>query len=157
MDSDPAPFFANLFLFYYESEWLQSLKNGQYQRARKFGNVFRFIDDLIAINDGKEFLNSFQEIFPTELELKRENTSDLEATFLDLHLSITDGKIETKLYDKRNSYSFHIVRFPYKSSNLPSKMFFSTITAEILRICRANSNLDKFLSTSNILISRMLK
>ena len=45
MGSDPAPFFANLFLFFYESRWLKSIKNSNYGVARKFGNIFRFIDD----------------------------------------------------------------------------------------------------------------
>ena len=45
MGSDPAPFFANLFLFY-ESRWLKSIKNTNSGVARKFGIVFRFIDDL---------------------------------------------------------------------------------------------------------------
>lgn len=40
---------------------------------------------------------------------------------------------------------------------LPSKMFISTITAEILRICRANSSLATFLETSQTLLSRMIK
>ena len=51
MGSDPAPSFANLFLHHYESEWLSSIKNQEYQRARKFSNTFPFIDDLITIND----------------------------------------------------------------------------------------------------------
>ena len=33
--------------------------------------------------------------------------------------------------------NFKIVRFPFRSSNMPNKMFYSTICAEILRICRA--------------------
>ena len=49
--SDPAPFFANLFLFFYESRWLKSIKNTNYWVARKFGNIFRFIDDLITVYD----------------------------------------------------------------------------------------------------------
>ena len=40
MGSDPAPFFTNLFLYYYESKWLQSLKNNNYQVARRFGIYF---------------------------------------------------------------------------------------------------------------------
>ena len=40
--------------------------------ARKFGNIFRFTDDLIAINDGKEFENHYNEIYPSELILKNE-------------------------------------------------------------------------------------
>ena len=53
MGSDSAPFFANLFLFFYESRWLKSIKNTNYRVARKFGNIVRFIDDLIAINEEK--------------------------------------------------------------------------------------------------------
>ena len=157
MGSDPAPFFANLFLYNYESKWLHKLKNQQYHKARKFSNVFRFIDDLIAINDGHEFLNSYHEIYPQELVLKKENVSDLEATFLDLHLQIENEKISTKLYDKRNNYNFHIVRFPHKSSNIPSKMFYSTIGAEILRICRTTTEFQNFVSATTSIISRMFK
>ena len=135
MGSDSASFFANLFLFFYESRWLKSIKNTNYGVARKFGNIFRFIDDLIAINDGNEFENHYNEIDPSELILKKENTSHTETTFLDLHLCINEGQIQTTLYDKRNSYNSNVLRFPYKSSNIPSKMFFATISAEILRIC----------------------
>ena len=51
MGSDPAPFFANLFLFFYEVQWIKSTKKLDYGRARRFLNTFRFIDDLIAAND----------------------------------------------------------------------------------------------------------
>ena len=99
----------------------------------EFGNIFRFIDDLIAINYGKNFENHYNEIYPSKLILQKENTSHTETTFLDLHLCIIEGQIQTSLYDERNSYNFNVVRFPYKST-LPSKMFFATISAEILRI-----------------------
>ena len=74
MGSDPAPFFANLFLLFYESRRLKSIKNTNYGAARKFGNTFRFIDDLIAINDGNEFENHYNEIYPSKLILKKERT-----------------------------------------------------------------------------------
>ena len=32
-----------------------------YGVARKSGNIFRFIDDLIAINDGNKFENHYNE------------------------------------------------------------------------------------------------
>ena len=81
MGSDPAPFFANLFLHHYESEWLGTIKNQEYQRARKFSNAFRFIDDLIIINDSDEFLRSCAEIYPKELELKKEITTKKKLRF----------------------------------------------------------------------------
>ena len=64
MGSDPAPFFANLFLYFYESKWLRKLQRSDLRRARRFSNIFRFIDDLIAINDGEEFETCFKEIYP---------------------------------------------------------------------------------------------
>ena len=158
MGSDPAPFFANLFLHHYESEWLGTIKNQEYHCAHKFSNAFRFIDDLIVINDSNEFLRSHPEIYPEELELKRENDNEKEATFLDLHINIDpDGKIKTKLYDKRNYYNFFIVRLPHKSSNLPSRMFYSIISAELLRICSATTEFQDFILTSKTMTDRMNK
>ena len=55
MGSDPAPFFANLFLYFYESKWINELKKNDLIKARKLCNIFRFIDDLYSINDGGEF------------------------------------------------------------------------------------------------------
>ena len=94
MGSDPLPFFANLFLFFCESRRLKSIKNTNYGVARKFGNIFRFTDDLIAINDGNKFENHYNEIYPFKLILKKENISHTESTFLDLHLCINEGEIQ---------------------------------------------------------------
>ena len=40
-------------------------------------------------------------------------TSDTEATFLDLHLSISNDIFSTKIYDKRDDFDFEIVNFPF--------------------------------------------
>ena len=70
MGSNPAPCFANFLLFFYKFRWLKSSKNTNYGVAIKFGNIFRFIDNLIAINYGNEFENHYSEIYPLELILK---------------------------------------------------------------------------------------
>ena len=124
MGSDPAPFFANLFLFYYECNWIDRCKKEDYKKARKFHNIFRFIDDLLAINDGGEFGKSFLDIYPPELVLNKENVNDHRTTFLDLCIEIFGNQFIYKLFDKRDAFPFHIVRFPFKCSNLPSKMFY---------------------------------
>ena len=157
MGSDCRPFFVNLFLFLHECRWLKSIKISNYGVARKFGNIFRFIDDLIAINDGNEFENHYNEIYPSELILKKEKTSHTETTFLDFYLCINEGQIQTSLCDKRNSYNFNVVRFPYKSSTIQSKMFFVNISAEILQICQATSSVVQFIKTSKMFLHRMLK
>lgn len=157
MGSDPAPFFANLFLYYYESKWLKKIQKRDIRRARRFANTFRFIDDLSALNDGGEFERCFKEIYPIELELGRENEIDQCASFLDLDIHIENNKFVVGLFDKRDGFPFSIVRMPFCSSNIPSSIFYASVGAEILRIARATSNIDTFLLSTRTLISRMIK
>jgi hypothetical protein len=158
MGSDPAPFFANLFLHHYEAKWVKSISRTNPRLARCFKYIFRFIDDLNAINDNKEFSKHYKEIYPPELVLNKENPShNKTATFLDLNIQINRNKFEYELYDKRNAFGFEIVRFPYKSSNMPLRMFYSTIGAEILRICRASSEYTPFRDACQPFITRMRK
>ena len=43
------------------------MKNIDHHRARSFGHIYKFIDDLITMNDSKEYENSFKEIYPAVL------------------------------------------------------------------------------------------
>ena len=74
MGSDPAPFFANLFLYLYESKWMNELKKNDLIKARKLCNIFRFIDDLNSINDDGEFGSNYSNIYTEQLQLGKENT-----------------------------------------------------------------------------------
>ena len=67
MGSDPASFFANIFLYFYESKWMNELKNSNLNKARTLCNIFRFIDHLNSINDGGEFENNYSNIYPEKL------------------------------------------------------------------------------------------
>ena len=157
MGSDPAPFFANLFLYFYESKWVKMVMKNDLRRARRFGNTFRFIDDLNALNDGGEFERCYKDIYPPESELGKENQNNICASFLDLDIKIVNRKFVFSLYDKRDAFPFSIVRLPYCSSNMPSKIFYSSIAAEILRIGRTSSVADDFTEKSKILLERMTK
>ena len=158
MGSDPAPFFANLFLFHYESKWIKTHSRTEFLRARRLFNIFRYIDDLLALNDGNEFLRTFNEIYPSELVLNKENPdSNTEASFLALDISIVENQFKYKLYDKRNAFPFHIIRFPHKNSNIPHRMFYSPIAAEVLRICRVSSDSDSFRQACIPFLNRMAK
>ena len=50
-----------------------------------FGTIFGFIDDLTALS---EFERSFHEVYPPELESKKEQHGYLEGSFLDLLIYI---------------------------------------------------------------------
>ena len=92
MGSDPAPFMANLFLYHYESKWLKKLKKENLQKARKFSNTFRFIDDLLTINDDQEFLQAMNDIYPEELQLNLEHSGN-NVSFLDLSITKCDRQL----------------------------------------------------------------
>ena len=97
MGSDPAPFIANLFLYFYESKFLDKLKKEDLHRARRLRHVFRFIDDLIALNDNNEFAASYKEIYPEEMELKPENVDHSSSSYLDLQIDVDDKQFDFKL------------------------------------------------------------
>ena len=156
MGSDPAPFMANLFLYYYESKWIKGLKKENLQKARRFDNTFRFIDDLLAINDNNLFLEHFKEIYPSELQLNLESSGS-RVTFLDLDIRNVNGRLDVSLFDKRDSFPFAIVRLPFSSSNIPSNMFYSSVGAELIRIARVSTSLDNFQVAGKVLIDRVVK
>ena len=54
-----------------------------------------------------------KQIYPSELQLNKANASDTEAAFLDLHLSISNDIVSTKIYDKWDDFNFEIVNFPF--------------------------------------------
>ena len=53
------------------------------------------------------------QIYPHELQLNKAKTSDSEAPFLDLHLSISNDFVSSKIYDKRDEFDFEILNFPF--------------------------------------------
>ena len=52
-------------------------------------------------------------IYPPELQLNKTNTSDTKAPFLDLHLSISNEFVSSKIYDKRDDFDFDIINYPF--------------------------------------------
>ena len=146
------PFMANLFLYHYESEWVKSLKNSDLQKQDVFSNTFRFIDDLLTINDDNLFMENNDKIYPPELQLNLESSGDT-INFLDLSLTNENGHIDVALYDKRDNFPFSIVRLLFASSNIPSRMFYNCVGAEILRIGRICSNDLNFVSAGKLVIS----
>ena len=75
-----------------------------------FNTTSRYLDDILNINN-VYFDNMVSQIYPSELQLNKANTSDTEAAFLDLHSSISNDIVSTKIYDKRDDFDFEISHF----------------------------------------------
>ena len=67
-----------------------------------FNTLSRFLDDILNINN-VYFDNMVSQIYLSELKLNKANTSDTKAAFFDLHLSISNDIVSTKIYDKRDN------------------------------------------------------
>ena len=76
--------------------------------------------DICILNiDNVYFDNMVSQIYTSELQLNKANTSDTEAAFLDLHLLISNDIVSTKIYDKRDDFDFEIVTFPFLDGDVP--------------------------------------
>ena len=94
-----APLVEDLFLFCYERDFMLSLSdNNQTDIIEAFNSTSRYLDDLLNI-DNPYFEQMVGQIYPTELQLKKANSSDTEAPFLDLNLSTTRCIAFSKIYD----------------------------------------------------------
>ena len=99
MGTNCAPLVADLLLFCYERDFMLSLSdNNQADIIEAFNSISRYLNDLLNI-DNPYFEQMVGQIYPTELQLSKANSSDTEALFLDLNLSITNGIVSSKIYD----------------------------------------------------------
>ena len=86
MGTNCAPLVADLFLFCYERDFMLSLSdNNQADIIEAFNSTSRYLDDLLNI-DNPYFEQMVGQIYPTELQLNKANSSDTEAPFFGLEL-----------------------------------------------------------------------
>ena len=137
MGTNCAPFLADIFLYSYEAEFIQSLlSTGKKKLASQFNFTYRYIDDVLSINN-PDFDNYLGQMYPAELEIKNTTESNTSASYLDLLLSI--GQLRTSLYDKRDDFNFHIKNFSFLSSNISSSPAYGVFISQLTRYARAFS------------------
>ena len=128
-----APLVADLFLFCYERDFMKDLSSdNQADVIKSFNSTSRYLDDLLNI-DNPYFEGMVNQIYPSELQLNKANTSDTEAPFLDLHLSISNGFVSSKIYDKRDDFDFDIVNLPFLDGDVPRRPSYGVYKFKTIR------------------------
>ena len=99
------------------------------------------------------------QIYPSELQLNKANTSDTEAASLDLHLSISNDIVSTKIYNKRDDFDFEIVNnhFPSLDGDVPRSTSYGVYISQLIRFARASSYITDFNTRSKLLTQKLLK
>ena len=127
MGTNCAPLVADLFLYCYERDFVDSLNpDNQAGVIEAFNSTSRYLDDLLNI-DNPYFEGMVKQMYPSELQLNKANSTDTEAPFLDLHLSIANGFVSSKMYDKRDDFDFGIVNFPFLDCDVPRRASYGVL------------------------------
>ena len=96
-------------------------------------------------------------INPSELQLNKANTSDTEAPFLDLPLSISNGFVSFKIYDKRDDFDFDIVNFPFLDGDVTRSTSYGVYISQRIRFARVSSHAADFNARNKSLTAKLLQ
>ena len=89
--------------------------------------------------------------------VEKANIFDDLANYLDLTFNIgSNNRFYSKLYDKRDDFEFHIVNFPFLSSNIPSGPSYGVYISQLIRYARYCSYYDDFGYRHKLLVDRLL-
>ena len=157
MGTNCAPLVADLFLFCYERDFIKDLSSdNQADVIKAFNSTSPYLDDILNI-DNTYFEGMVNQIYPPELQLDKANTSDTEAHFLDLHLSISNGFVSSKSYDKRDDFDFDIVNFPFLDGDVLRRPSYEVYISQLIRFARVRCHVDDFNIRSKHLTAKLLK
>ena len=81
--------------------------------------------DLFNI-ENPSFQGMVNQIYPPELQLNKANISDTETLFLDFHLSISNGFVSSKIYDKHD-------KFPFLDGDVPCQPSYGVYISQLKR------------------------
>ena len=121
---------------------MDSLNNdNQADVIEAFNSTSRYLDDLLNI-DNPYFESMVNQIYPPELQLNKANTT--EAPFLYLHLSIVNGFVSSKIYDKRDDFDFDIAIFPFLDGDVPRRASYGVYISQLIRFARVCNHVADF-------------
>ena len=158
MGTNCAPLLADLFLFCYEKkDFMTSLSDvKQAEIIEAFKSTSRYLDGLLYI-DNPYFEGMVNRIYPPELQLNKANTSDTEASFLDLHLSISNRFVSSKIYDKRDAFDFDIVNFPFFDGDVARSTSYGIYISQLIRFARVSSHVADINARNKSLTAKLLQ
>ena len=157
MGTNSAPHMANIYLAEYEHKFIRKLENNnKVNELRLLQNIFRFQDDLLVLNDNGYFDTIYHDIYPEVMVLNNTNVSPQKVNFLDITISVYQGKFRYECYDKRNDFNFNVISFPYMCGNLPLVQMHGLFVSQLVRYCYTNSTFNAFVECSKTLYKKLI-
>ena len=72
-------------------------------------------------------------------------------------MSITNGIVSSKIYDKRDDFNFEIVNFPFLDGDVPRSPSYGVYISQLIRFARVCYNVDYFNNRNLFLTAKLLK
>ena len=158
MGNNAGPHLANIYLHIYEFNYIiEHLwhSNVDPKILLKLIDIFRFQDDLIVFNDDGHLQTILKEIYPQEMVVNNTNISPRKCSYLDLMISVFQGKFLFRLFDKRLSFSFKVISYPFLCGNSPKTASYGVFTSQLNRFCEVNCKFEHFLNDFNALTRKL--
>ena len=157
MGTNCAPLVAYLFLYCYERDFMDFRNHDNYADViEALNSTAMFLDDLLNINN-PYFEGMINQIYPLELQLNKANISDTEAPFLDLHLSVANGFVSSKIYEKRDDFDFDTVNFPFLDGDIPRRALYGVYICQLIRFARVCNHVADFNARNKRLSTKLLQ
>eukprot|EP00736_Rhodelphis_marinus_P000259 Rmarinus@m.22834 len=158
MGTNCAPYIANLYLAYYEREFISQLQEDDVEKAKNWHTLFRFIDDGLTLDipDAESTIISEKKIYPVSLALSRTNDSDDETVFLGMKIKLAaGGKLRMTVWDRRVDFPFRVTLYPHFRSCLPTAIKRCVCIGLLHRYQRICSSDHNFLKWAVVLMTRL--
>ena len=119
--------------------------------------MFRYTDDILSKIYNSKFAGFDDRIYSTEVKIKDTTNTTRSASHLDMHLQIdNEGRLTTKLYDRRDHLHFLIVNFSFICSNIPTVHTYRVYLFQLIGYSRACGSYQDFLERMLLLTKKLL-
>ena len=75
---------------------------------------------------------------------------------MDLHLSIVDGFVSYKIYDKRDDFDFEIVNLSFLDGDVPRVASYGVYISQLIRYARVSNHVTDFNTRIKLLTAKLL-
>lgn len=146
MGTNCAPALANLYMYSYESEFVDRQDRDV---ATAFRSTFRLIDDVLSV--GNPFWEQAVKVsaesggmYPSCLQLNDTSISSSSVNFLGMQILLRRGRVVLDVFDKRKEFKFLVNRYPHMDSLIPSSIPYGVFVGLIHRYYRICSEKETF-------------
>ena len=74
---------------------------------------------------------------------------------MDLHLSISNGFVKTKIYDEQDYFNFDIMNFPFLDGDAPRSASCGVYISQLIGFARVSSRVDDFYARNKVLTAKL--